>query len=505
MSGGSFFSGHANQFRVDRLGLFQRLHREHTDIAAFRVFQQPVVWLNSLELVHELLVTNVRSLAKSPGARFMFYPLTGEGLLTTDGERWRRQRRLVAPFFAPSYIGEYLTAVRAVMIRWIDDLRDDQEIDVTREMTRVAMTVVSRALFGADTYHDADELGDAVTTFLDITSQGSGSLSVMAKMVLFAAIDGLQGRGPGWMDSALASLLEHLAYPPPLPTERDRRLRHALAVLSEHVQRMIAERKATGLTREDILTKLLLARDEDGNTMSDKQVRDEVLTLFFAGHETTAMALSWTLYQLSCYEEVYQRQLQEVDTLGGASPTLEDLARLPYTLAVFKETLRLKPPVYIFDRVAREAVTLGGYAVPAGTVFFVCPYTLHRRPDLWPDPERFDPERFLPAGEAKRSRLAFLAFGAGPRICVGNHLAQMEGHLFLTLLAQRVQFSLVPGQTVVPNAVTTLRAPSPLLLRVHLRDRREEPADRRGNQVDVTRRGGAPSDRSCDSDPAATA
>jgi cytochrome P450 len=228
-------------------------------------------------------------------------------------------------------------------------------------------------------------------------------------------------------------------------------VRKAVQVIQNYVQRLIDERRAFVPERNDFLSILLHARDEDGKAMSDQQLMDECLTLFGAGHETTAAALSWAWYLLCQHREVYQKVQQEVESvLAGRAPGYEDLAHLPYCLQVFKETLRLYPPAPVV-REALHDIEIDGYLVPKGYTIYILPYTIHRKAEYFPDPERFDPDRFTPEREKQLPRHAYIPFGAGPRICIGNHFALMEGQLLLATLAGRVTFTLVPGQTIEPD------------------------------------------------------
>jgi cytochrome P450 len=225
------------------------------------------------------------------------------------------------------------------------------------------------------------------------------------------------------------------------------------------MQRMIDERRRSSESAElnDFLSILLRARDEEGDRMSDQQIMDECITLFGTGHETTASALSWSWYLLCQHPEVYRRLQQEVDeVLQGRTPTYADLAHLPYCLQVFKETLRMYPPGATIMREALEDLEIGGYLVPQGSLVLISPYTIHRIPEYFPDPEKFDPDRFTAEREKTLPRYAYFPFGAGPRICIGNHFAMMEGQLLLATLAQRVTFTLIPDQTIKPDPVHNL-------------------------------------------------
>lgn len=221
---------------------------------------------------------------------------------------------------------------------------------------------------------------------------------------------------------------------------------------------MIDERRASSEEKGDLLSILLRTRAEDGTGMSDEQIRDEVVTLYVAGHETTATALTWVWYLLARHVEIYQKVQQEVDrVLQGRIPTYADLVNLPYTLQVLKETMRLYPPAYAFGRVALHDVEVDGYVIRARQGALFSPYTIHRRPDYFPDPEKFEPERFTPENEKQLPRYAYMPFGAGARICIGNHFALMEEHLLLVTLAQHVTFELVPDQRVELDPQVTLR------------------------------------------------
>jgi len=283
------------------------------------------------------------------------------------------------------------------------------------------MSVIGKALFDADVFTETDELGAAMTVATEYVSHSLSTLFLPP-------------------------------YSWPLP--RNRHTHKAVQVLRSRISRFIDERRDNPTERNDFLSILLQARDEDGNPMSDEQLMAECLTLFGAGHETTATALCWTWYLLCQHPESYQKVQQEVDSvLQGRTPTYADLIRLPYCLQVFKETMRLYPPAYAFSRRALRDVEIDGYRVPKGWVVLLAPYTLHRREEYFPEPEKFDPERFTPEREKQLPRYAYVPFGAGPRICIGNHFAMMEGQLLLATIAQRVSFSLLPGQTIQPDPV----------------------------------------------------
>ncbi len=423
---GSRFLGNLSDIRADRLGFFLRLSRECGPIARFQIGKRTVVVLSAAEYAHAVLVEQAANFEKTIMVRANLGALIGNGLVTSENEFHRRQRKLVAPAFQHRRIAAYGEIMARYTEEQIASWRDGSMIDLAHEMMRLTLRIVGKTLFDADVLHEADELGEALTTALK------------------------------WTNERFATLVRT---PASWPTRGNRRFRAAQARLDATVYRMIEERRRSGEDRGDLLSMLLAARDEDdGSFMTDQQVRDEAMTLFLAGHETTANALAWTLYSLSAEPTVVARlQAEGAGVLAGQTPTFEHLARLPYALQVFKEGLRLYPPAPMISRQAQAPFTLGTYHLPAGTVVVISPYVLHREPAYFPDPERFDPERWTAANEARLPRQAYMPFGGGPRICIGNQFAMMEGQLILATLMQRLNLQLVPGQTIVPEAIITLR------------------------------------------------
>ena len=424
--------GNMRDFRLRRHDLLLRVSRECGDIGVYRVGPRRVVLVNSPELVHSLLVEHADEFEKSPALRRISQPVLGNGLLTSENEFHRRQRRLVAPAFQQRRIAAYAGVMADYAERIQRGWADGAEIDIAREMMRLTLWIVGKTLFDADVLGEAEELGLALTEAMQHFNR-----------------------------------LLSLPIPPTWPLPRNRRAMAAAARLNATVYRMIADRRRGGGDRGDLLSMLLAAQDEDGSFMTDQQVRDESMTLFLAGHETTANALAWTCYLLTQHPLVYARLRAEADAaLGGRTPTLDDLPRLPYALQVLKESMRLYPPAYMFGRYAARPVQLGGYRLPAGSIVTASPYAMHRRADFFPDPERFDPERFTPEAEARLPRYAYMPFGGGQRICIGNHFALMEAQIVLAALAQRVSFALLPGQRIEPEPLVTLRPRYGLRVRV---------------------------------------
>jgi cytochrome P450 len=466
--GGEGRGGHAREMQEDRLGFVKRIAREGRDIARLTSdFRVPIFVVNGPDALHELFVERSKEFEKANVLRFSLYPLAGEGLFTSKGELWKKQRKMMAPLFHPGQLASYGEAMVACTDRALDEWRDGETVHVARELTRITMGVAGKTLFDADTFADADVIGGALTTALEWTSHNAPSPLALAHILpreyLRLAIPHL----PRVLGEPLARFCKKLEGPLVLPGKEGRALKQAIALLDARVARMIAERRRDGNQRDDLLSRLLHAHDEDdGTRMTDKQVRDEVLTLFVAGHETTATGLAWTIDLLTKNPSLYEAVEREIDHVGGR-PTVDDLPRLALTQRCFKEALRLYPPVYVYARQATEPSQFAGASLPRFAVAIVSPYAVHRRHELWPDPETFDPDRFLPENEAKRPKLAYMPFGAGPRVCIGNHFALMEAQLVLARMLWRFRFDAGPSVEMDPGA--TLRPATSMPLRVHAR------------------------------------
>jgi cytochrome P450 len=454
--------------RHDRLGALLRFNDDPGDIGRFDVAFGAVVLVNSPELVHDVLVTRAKSFEKSPVLRAALYPLAGVGLFTSEGDLWKRQRKVMAPLFPPGAIARFAKDMTDCAEHVVATWRSGEVVDIARETTHITMAVAGKTLFDIDTFGEADELGAALTTALEWAGTEVGGPLLVAQARAKIGLDLLADRVPENFAPHVRSAADRLNVPLMLPTKKNRELRAALDILEARVTRMIAARRADPKAHRDLLSILLSARTEDGEAMSDRQVRDEVLTLFVAGHETTANALAWALMLLAQHRDVYRRLREEVDAIGRV-PTFEDLPRLQLALRVFKESLRLYPPVYLFGRVTLTDVDIGEYHLPKGTIVLVSPFALQRRPSLWPDPERFDPERFTPENEAKRHKTAFLPFSAGPRTCIGNHFALMEGPLVLATLLHYVDVDLCEAKGSEPEALATLRPKGGVRMRITAR------------------------------------
>ena len=431
--------GNYPEHQKDRLSLYSRAVQQFGDVVQINFGPFPIILFNDPEYVRVIFVEHAYDFAKGEYMHNAFRPSIGNGLFISEGALHRQQRKLMAPSFQPRHIKNYADTMVMYGERIQQEWHEGDVIDVAKEMTHLTMSIIGKALFDADVFTESDELGAAMTTVLAHISQFLSSL---------------------------------VAVPLNWPTKHNREVLRAIAVLRNRMRQMIEERRTSSEERDDFLSILLRARDEDGNQMSEEQAIDECLTLFGAGHETTATALAWTWYVLSQHPDIYARVLHEVDmVLQERVPTYNDLANLPYCLQVFKETLRLYPPAYALTRVALHDIELNGYQVHKGESVMIPIYVLHRRSDFYPDPEMFDPERFTPEREKQLPRYAYMPFGAGPRICIGNYFAMMEGHLLLAALAQQVTFDLIPGQKIVPDPqkTITIRPINGVQVKVHRR------------------------------------
>jgi cytochrome P450 len=408
--------------------------RQYGNVVSFRFFGVPVCLINDLAAIEHVLVANHQSFSKSMDYRALSRVL-GQGLLTSEGEFWKRQRRLVQPAFFRDRILSYGGLMTSCTARLIEDWQDGEVRDVHRDLMRVTLQIAARSLFNVDIDGDAGTIGKALAVVMD----------QMPKLAGFAFL-------PDWV---------------PVPGLGG--FRRALADLDKIVYGIIQGRRADGTHPGDLLDMLLDARDENSEGMSDLQLRDEVMTLLLAGHETTANTLAWTLYLLAQNPEQQSCLAAEVrDVLGGRAAEAAGLHRLPYTQMVLMEAQRLYPPAWAIGRKALRDFEVSGYRLRAGTNVVVSQWVLHRDPHLYPDPERFDPERWREESAGRRSlpKFAYLPFGAGPRVCVGASLALTESALVLATLIARFRFSLASPEPVKAFPSVTLRPKHGLRLRV---------------------------------------
>ena len=410
----------------DRLLFLQEFSHLAGDIGRDRFLHRQIVMVNHPDLVGELFLEREADFNKGPALSIYSRPLLGNGLLTSEGTFHRRQRKLAAPAFAHRRIVSYAAPMADRAERLQAEWQTGQTIDAAQQMMRLTLSVVGKILFNKEIDEEADELGNALTVALHF-----------------------------WSEVIASPLRPPFAFVP--PWRRD--VKQALARLDATIYGLIDERRKTGEDAGDLLSMLLLARDDEGGAMDDKQLRDEAMTIFLAGHETTAVALSWTIYLLCRHPEIYARLEVEIGAvLQGRTPDYDDLAKLPFALCVVKEAMRLYPPAFAMARESVRDTQLGNYAVPKGTVVIASPYTQHRRAELFPDPETFRPERFAEEAEKTWPRHAYMPFGGGPRICIGAAFALMEAQILLVTLLQRVRFALVsPEVEIRADPLITLR------------------------------------------------
>lgn len=430
--GGSF-----SAFRADSLGFLTKCSAEFGDLCYFRAGHQHMYYVNSPALVQEVLVTKNPHFMKSRILQ-RAKSLLGEGLLTNEGASHLRQRRLVQPAFHRDRLIRYAGDMSALALRSHRRYDDGAVVDIDREMMRLTLSIVGRTLFSAEVEEDAVSVGEAMN-----------ALIAMMPVLMFP----------------LSQYLQYL----PLPFMR--RFQKAGETLDATIYRIIGERRGSGEDTGDLLSMLLLARDAEGDNtgMTDKQVRDETLTLFVAGHETTATALTWAWYLLAQHPDVEARMHGEIDeVLGGREPTFDDVPRLSYTGHIFAETIRLYPPAWAIGRMATTDLELGGYTVPRKSIVLLSPYTMHRSAKWWPEPGRFLPERWA-ADDPDRPKFAYYPFGGGPRLCIGERFAWMEGVLILAALARKWKFRRIDNKPVELAPLLTLRPKGGLKLRAEAR------------------------------------
>lgn len=411
--------------------------RRYGDVVRFQMGPVTTYLLARPEHVSRVLVDNEANYRKGRGFRKIRSAL-GEGLFTAEGDLWRKQRRILQPPFRPKAVTQFVPAMtqatEQMLERWETEMEARVPLDVNAEMMRLAMSIIARTMLSIDIGSEAADAARAFTYVLEFASRRSVTL-----------VD------------------------PPLfvPTAGNRAFKEALRTLDAFIASVVYDRIHGGEQPDDLLGMLLQARDPDtGQRMPYKQMRDELLTIFFAGHETTAQALTWTWFMLAQHPEVEEQLHAEVGrVLAGRTPTMEDAEQLVYTRQVLDETMRLYPPVWVFVRDAIGPDQMGDYTIPAGAMVMLSQYITHRHPEFWENPEVFDPSRFSPERSEGRPRYAFFPFGGGPRVCLGSHFAVLEATLVIAMVAQRYRLRLLPGQRIEPRMVGTLRPSAPVLMR----------------------------------------
>src|SRR5271163_2408063 len=407
----------------DPLTFFMELARDYGDVAGLRMLNFRTIFINHPDAIEDLLVNHARKYTKGRVLRAN-RRVFGEGLLTSEGDFWLRQRRLAQPAFHRARIAAYAATMVEYTERLLQEWHDGEERDVHQEMMRLTLQIVGKTLFDADVERDAQDVGKSLELLLEVGADFRRAIFI-----------------PEW-----------------LPTPTNLRVRRAVRQIENILYRIIAERRASGHDSGDLLSMLLAAQDDDGSRMSDKQLRDETITLFLAGHETTANTMAWTWWLLAQNPAVEAKLHAELDAvLAGRSPALEDLPKLAYAGHVITESMRLYPPAWGMARLAIEEHALAGYPVSKGMGVAFSQWVVQRDPRWYDDPQKFLPERWEGDLLKRIPRFAYFPFGGGPRQCIGNSFALMEAALVLATIAQQYRFRLVEGHPVVPLASITLR------------------------------------------------
>jgi cytochrome P450 len=424
-------------FRRNMLGFYTHT-ASYGDIVPYRLGRHPLCLINHPDYTEKVLIADAKNYGKRTYVLNLLVPLLGNGLLTSEGDFWLRQRRLIQPAFHKQRIGAFAEVMVDYTRRMLDGWQDGQRLDMHAAMTGLALEIVGKTLFDADVANDAEGVGAALEVVMD---------QFISRWESFLPL-------PVWV-----------------PTRANVRFNRTVKKLDAVIYKMIAQRRQSGQERGDLLSLLLQARDEDDGTgMTDRQLRDEAMTLFLAGHETTASALSFTWYLLAQHPDAERTMLAELDNvLGGRPPTLADLPRLRYTEHVLLESMRLYPPAFGFGRVARIDCEIGGYRIPAGTTVIMIPWVTQRDSRWFADPLAFCPERWDGDLAKRLPRYAYFPFGGGPRLCIGNQFAMMEATLVLATMLQRFHYELLPDPAVVLRPVVTLRPAHGVPMKLHKR------------------------------------
>jgi cytochrome P450 len=430
--------GVALDIRKDALGTLLHLAREYGDIVRFPVVRQDRYLLNHPDYIEQVLNIEHSKFHKSVLTKKITEALLGQGLLTSEGEVWRRQRRLAQPAFHKIRINEYASPMIDISLTHMREWKDGEQRDVAADMMAVTLDVAVRTLFGTTLTAQAQRVGHAMT-FL--------------------------------MRYQLARQRSPLRLPQTWPTPKNRRSRRNREFLDSLVYGIIDERRAQPDPKQnDLLSLLIGAMDEDGSRMTPKQLRDETMTIFLAGHETTAQMLAWTWYLLGENPTAEARLHDELrGVLGGRPPEVADLRQMPYLQAVLSEVLRLYPPAYILARTSIEPCEIGGYEIPADSTILMSQWVVHRDPRYFEDPEAFRPERWLDGLADRLPASAYFPFGHGPRRCIGQGFAQLEAAIVVGTIAQKFRFKLAPGHPVVPEPLVTLRPRHGIRMTLHAR------------------------------------
>lgn len=419
------FLGSLIDYFSDMLGFLKRVSDEYGDIVYYKLGSRKMYLLNNPDYIKDVLVTHNRKFEKSRALKRTKIIL-GEGLLTNEGEPHLKQRRTIQPVFHHKRIKSYGDVMAQYASRVGEDWQNGSVLNIHKEMMKLTLFIVSKTIFDSDMESDSDEIGECLTDLVTLFPQ---------------------------------MIFPYSEYLDNLPLPANQRFQKAKAKLDSIIYKLIEERRANPGQKSDLLSMLLEAQDEEGGEgMTDVQVRDEALTLFLAGQESTANSLVWTWYLLSTHPEVEKKVHEEVDSvLNGRLPTLDDLGKLSYTQNVFKEALRLYPPAWAVARQVKEDYEVGGYVIPAGADIFMSQYVVHRDPRIYREPDSFIPERWDNEETKDLPRFAYFPFGGGTRRCIGEPFAWMEGVILIATIASMWKMRLVPHQKIVPQALITIR------------------------------------------------
>jgi enediyne biosynthesis protein E7 len=436
---GHFLLGNLRAFQKDVLGLISSATAEHGDVVRFRLGPQVIHLLNHPDYAEQILQKRASNYDKQTRSTRFMRLITGESLLTSNGKAWKAERRMTQPAFHHQNIVSFATQMAeitaAMLDRWQSQNPAVHTRSISSEMSRLTYSIVGKTLFSFDSQEDADTVEDAMKQILAHTFRRFGQL---------------------------------LAWPDHFPTPANQKFRRALDRIDRIVYQIIQNHRAAqdrGEHDRDLLGMLLRLRNEEGDALNDGQLRNETMTFLLAGHETTANALTWAFHLIARNPEVEERLSMEFNqVLAGRVPVFTNLSQLTYTKSVIKEAMRLYPPIWILERRVIQEDEIAGYRLPAGSSVMISPYTLHRHPRFWENPETFDPDRFL-----VESAAPYIPFGLGPRFCIGHEFAMMEAQIILAMVLQRYRVRPMPGQSAEPLPGITLRAKNGMMLELQPR------------------------------------